>query len=116
MIAWDEAFLVFGKWVEDGTRLRVDSRTSSCRFSCVGFLEAINSELLILRLDDLGFIEIHLPIGSGFEYGDPDPMRVPIADRMGEGHRGQPVPYGASLVAARETGETFLFVEVMTSA
>lgn len=116
VIAWDEAFLVFGKWVEDGTRLRVDSTTPSCRFSCVGFLESVDSGLLTLRLDDLGFIEIHLPVGSVFEYGDPDSMRIEIADRIGEGHTGDPVLYGASLAAARETGESFLFVEVARAA
>jgi hypothetical protein len=116
VISWDEAFLVFGKWAEDRARLRIDSRTPACRFSCVGFLQSVDSELLRFRLDDLGFIEIHLPVGSGFEYGDPDPMRVAIADRIGEGHTGQPVRYGASLAAIRETGETFLFVEVIESA
>jgi hypothetical protein len=63
-------------------------------------------------LDSLGFIDIHLPENTGFEYCDPDPMRVDIADRIGERHTGEPVRHGAVICAVRDTGESFLFVEV----
>ena len=65
------------------------------------------------RLDSLGFISIHLPEGSGFDYADPDSMWVETADRIGEGHTGESVRHGSVICAVRETGEKFLFVEVI---
>ena len=112
LIGAEEAFLVFRKWAEERTRLRVDAELPACHFSCEGFLESAGSEMVLFRLDTLGFISIHLPVGTGFDYGDPDSMRVDIASRIGERHTGEAVRYGALLCAVRKTGERFLFVEV----
>ena len=116
MIGFDEAFLVFDKWTEERTRLRVDSELPSCRFSCVGNFEPLPFPMVRLRLDSLGTIDIHLPENTGFEYWDPDSMRLKPADRLGETHSGEPVRYGAGIRAATEAGGLFTFVEVIEEA
>lgn len=113
MIAWDVAFLLFGKWAEERTRLRLDAELPGCRISCEGLVESASSEMVLFRLDALGFISIHLPVGTGFDYGDPDSMRLDIAARIGERHTGEPVRHGAVICAIKESGERFLFVEVI---
>lgn len=116
VIGFDEAFLVFGKWLEDGSRIRVDSELPPCRFSCEGRLEPRPFPMIRLRLDSLGFIDIHLPENTGFEYWDPDSMRLDPADRIGERHSGEPVRHGAVIRAVTETGGFFTFVEVIEKA
>jgi len=112
----DEAFLVFGKWVEDGTRLRLDTELPACHFSCEGTLESAVFPMVRLRLDSLGFIEIHLPDSTAFDYCDPDSMRVDLADRIGQRHTGEPVCQGAVVCAVGQSGEKFLFVEVVAES
>ena len=116
MIGFDEAFLIFGKWLEDGSRLRIDSELPSCRFSCEGRLELRPFPMVRLRLDSLGFIDIHLPENTGFEFWDPDSMRLDPADKIGERLSGEPVRYGTGMRAVTETGVFFTFVEVMEEA
>lgn len=113
VIGFDGAFLVFGKWLEEGTRIRVDSELPSCRFSCVGNLESRPFPMVRLRLDSLGFIDIHLPENSGFEYWNPDSMRLKHADKFGETHSGEPVRYGAGIRAVTENGGQYTFVEIV---
>jgi len=66
-----------------------------------------------LRLDSLGFIDIHLPENSGFEYWNPDSMRLKHADKFGETHSGEPVRYGAGIRAVTENGGQYTFVEIV---
>ncbi len=116
MIGFDEAFLVFGKWLEDGSRMRVDSELPSCRFSCEGRLESRPFPMIRLRLDSLGFIDIHLPQNTGFEYWDPDSMRLNRADKIGQRLSGKPVRHGAGIRALTDSGGLFTFVEVIDKA
>ena len=113
VISYEDAFLVFSKWAEDRPRVRFDSTLSFCRISVEGFVESVRGEVVNLRLDSLGFISIHLPVGTEFEYADPEAMRLKLSERTGEDHSGEDVVFGSAMVAARESGESFLFVEVL---
>jgi len=116
MIGFEEAFLVFGKWAEECTRIRLDSKLSSCRFSCEGTLEPVPFPMIRLRLDSSGFIDIYLPENTHFDYCDPDSMRVDLADRISQTHTGKLVRHGAVICAVRGNNEEFLFVEVIAEA
>lgn len=112
VIGLDEALLVLNKWVEERTPLRVSFAVSEIRVSCDGRIASFEDGTLEFRADPLGFIQIHLPDGTRFDYCDPDAMGVPDAERIGEGHMGERVRQGAALIAARETGDGFFFVEI----
>ena len=114
MISSEEAFLVFRKWVDENTPLRFDGKHELLyNFSVAGTLESAVNEVVRLRLRDTGFIEIHLPEDTGFAFFDPDSMRVDQADRVGAGYKGERVTTGSGIVAIKQTGEEFLFIEVV---
>lgn len=112
MISFDEALLVFNKWAEERTPLRVSFAISECRVSCDGRVTFFEDGKLEFRADPLGFIEIHLPDGTRYDYCDPDAMGVPDAERIGEGHMGERVRHGAALQAVRKSGDGFFFAEI----
>lgn len=113
MIASDDAFLLFRKWANESTPMRFDGQSSLYSFSLTGTLESAENEVVRFRVNDLGYIEIHLPSNTGFGYFDPDPMHVDPADRIGEGYKGEPVITGSGMYAIKQTGEEFLFIEIM---
>ena len=112
MIDLDEAVLVFNKWAKEQTPLRLSFAVCECRLSLDGRVSFFKDGRLHFRADPLGFIEIHLPSDTQFDYCAPDAMRVPESERIGEGHMGEAVRHGAAIVAVRATGESFFFVEV----
>jgi hypothetical protein len=112
MISWSEANLVFNKWVEEDTPLRLSFAVCECRVSLDGRIHSFENDTLHFRADPLGFIEIHLTSEGRFDYCDPDAMRVPEPERIGEGHMGEPIRQGAALMAHRLSGERFFFVEI----
>ena len=116
MIDTDEAFLVFGKWAEERTALRVDGESPALHFSCFGVLESALFPMIRLRLDSSGFIDLHLPESTHFDYCDPDSIRVEITDRIGQSSSHEPARYGAALIAVRENGESCFFVEVIADS
>jgi hypothetical protein len=112
MIGLDEAVLVFSKWADERTPLRLSFAVCECRVSCDGRISFFEDGRLHFRADPLGFIEIHLPDSTRFDYCAPDAMRVPEAERIGEGHMGEPIRHGAALMAVRDNEESFFFVEI----
>jgi hypothetical protein len=112
VIGFDEARLVFDKWEEEETPLRLSFAACGCRVSLDGRIFSFEGEALHFRADPLGFIEIHLPDDTRFDYCDPDPMRVPESERIGEGHMGERIRHGAAMQAVRKSGDRFFFVEI----
>jgi len=112
VISSDEAFLLFRKWVSEHTSVRVDGKSSLYSFSLTGTLAPAESEIICLQLGDSGYIEFHLPPGTGFDYFDPDTMRAPHDVRIGRGYKGESIVYGAGIVAMKESGERFQFMEL----
>ncbi|MDR3797025.1 MAG: hypothetical protein P4K93_02660 [Terracidiphilus sp.] len=112
LIALDEALLVINKWADEDTPLRASFTICECEVSLDGRIHSFEDGKLHFRADPLGFIKIHLPDGTRFDYCHPDAMGVPEAERIGEGHMGERVRHGAGLGVVRETGERFFFVEI----
>ncbi len=115
VISFDEALLVLSKWADERSRMRLDVALEVCSASLEGYVEAVRGDMVDFRLDSLGFISIHLPLGTLFEYADPEAMRLTVPDRAGEDPTGEPVVFGAAIRAERKTGEVFLFVELIRS-
>ena len=114
MITFEEAFMLFGKWIEEETPIRFDGGKSLLySFSLAGALESANPEIVCLRVRDFGYIEVHFPPGTGFDYFDPNAMRVEESARIGKGYQNESVIYGAGLIAIKKTGETFRFFEIV---
>ena len=112
MISSDEALLLFNKWAEERTPIRVSFAISECRVSCDGRIAFFEDERLQFRADPLGFIDVRLPNNTEFDYCSPDAMRVPENERIGEGHMGERIRHGAAVVAVRENGDSFFFIEI----
>jgi hypothetical protein len=93
--------------------VRFDTTLTRCRISCEGVIEAVRRDVVDLRLDSCGFISIHLPADTGFEYADPESMRLKLEEHVGEDHTGKDVRFGSAIVAERKSGEVFIFVEVL---
>ena len=113
MVSSEDTFRLFRKWADEHTPLRFDGLSSLYSFSLLGTVEAAKDEVFTFRVGDAGRIEIHLPPGTGFEYFDPDTLHADFISRLGQGHAGEPVEYGAGIVAVKESREKFLFVEVL---
>jgi hypothetical protein len=116
MISLDETFMLLRKWSEEGTLIRFDGRSSLYSFSLVGKVESATGEVVTFRVGKFGYIEIHLPPDTGFEYFDPEALHTEPDDRIGEGQQGEPVVYGTGIVAVKRTGEQFKFLEVVSSS
>lgn len=112
-LTWDDAFLLFDKWAEEGSRLRLDAELSTCRLSCEGFISAVRGNIVDLRLDSLGFISIRLPENTVFGWGDPETLAVKPTNRIGKRHSGEAVTYGSALPAITDNGNRFFFVELI---
>ena len=70
------AFLLFAKWVEGRSPIRLDAELPSCRISCMGTVESAAFPMLRFRLKSSGFINIYLPESTRFGWTDPDPLRI----------------------------------------
>ena len=113
MISIEDAFLVFSKWADEETRLCVFADAGCCRFVCTGAIESADFPMVRFLLDTSDFIDIYLPETSVFEYGDPDAMRVSIRERTGWHNARKNAIYGTTVCAVRDSGEGFVFVEVL---
>jgi hypothetical protein len=115
MISSEESFSLLRKWAEDRTSMRFDGQSSLYSFSLLGRIESATSEVMTFRVGRFGYIEIHLPSDAGFEYFHPDALNATPESMIGEGQQGEPVIYGAGLVAVKSTGEKFTFLEVVST-
>lgn len=105
------AFLIFSRWAEGCSSLRLDAELPSCRISCMGAMELAVFPMLRFRLKSSGFINIYLPESTRFGWASPDPVRTAPFERTGEVHSGKAVKYGQAIAAVNQAGESFLFVE-----
>jgi hypothetical protein len=107
VITLEHAFLVFDRWVEGCSPIRLDAQLPSCRISCIGIIESAVFPMLRFRFTSSGFINIYLPESTRFGWAAPDPLRIAPLDDSGNAVR-----YGQALAAINQAGENFLFVEV----
>jgi hypothetical protein len=112
MVSHADAMLVLHKWRDEETPLRFDGESPLYSFSVSGVVESEVDSVVKFRVSGSGFIAIHIPPGTRFEYRDPDSMRIAPEDRMGKDHSGEPLKTASGLVAYKPTKEKFLFVEV----
>jgi len=113
MISHSDGISLLHKWRDEGTSLRFDGESSLYSFSVTGTVESEIDFVVKFRISDSGFIAVHLPPDTRFEYGDPDSMRIDPAKRVGKGYNDEPVKLASGLTAYKSTKEKLLFIEVV---
>jgi hypothetical protein len=117
VISLDDAFLVLRKWALEETRLCLFSEMNSCHIFCDGVVESADFPMVRFLLDEpSGVIQIHLPETTGFEYGDPDAIRLKVKESVGIWDKRRSARYGPTICAVRENGDAFVFVEIIEKA
>jgi hypothetical protein len=113
MILHSEAISLLHKWRDAETSLRFDGESSLYSFSVTGVVESETDSILKFRIPNSGFIAVHLPPDTRFEYGDPDSMRIDPAERMSRDHNDEPIKTASGLVPCKSSKEKFLFLEIV---
>jgi len=109
-----EAFLLFCRWRDERTRLRLEAKLGVMSFDFEAVLDRVEEPLIGLRLADCGFIEFIFDDTWIFYFGAPDAIGAPIQERIG----GSPVAskryeFGETIIARRTTGSHMLFMEIV---
>lgn len=112
MVSCDDAALIFRKWEEENTPLLFRSRSPLYTHSMLCGLESAKDGAIRLRLQGLGYIDIHIPSEFTFEYFDPAAQRDKpeggVAQKLVDS-----LSTGAGIAATNPAGETFMFLEIL---
>jgi hypothetical protein len=109
-----EAFLLFSRWRDERTRLRVAAKIGVISFDLETVLGRVDEPLLGLGLAGCGFIEFMFDNTWKFYFGAPDTLGAPLETLIG----GSPATskhyeFGETIIAKRETGSLMLFMEIV---
>jgi hypothetical protein len=112
VVSYDEASLIFRKWEEENTPLLFRSRSPLYTHTMLAGLESAKDGTLRLRLQGLGYIDVHISAEFTFEYFDPATQR----DLPGDGELqsvADSLATGAGILATKPSGESFLLLEIL---
>lgn len=112
MISYEEASLIFSKWSDENSPLILRSHSPLYTHSMLCGLDSLKDGAIRLRLQGLGYIDIHISSDFKFEYFDPAAHR----DTPGDDLPDKPtdtLATGAGIVATSPSGETFLLLEIL---
>ena len=112
VVSCEEALLVFRKWKSQETLLLFRG-SSMHKFALLGTLESAESEEDRFRIQDFGYIEMHVSADVTFEYFDPATVRDTPSDVREKLAMLEPVATGAGILATNPASESFMFLEIL---
>lgn len=113
VVSCEEALLVFRKWKSEETLLLFRAKSSTHKFALLGTLESAESEGVRFRIQDFGYIEMHVSADVTFEYFDPATVRDTPSDVREKLAMLEPVATGAGILATNPASESFMFLEIL---
>lgn len=114
LITCDDATLLFAKWKEDKTPLLFRENSSLHKVAMLGAIESADTYSVRFHVQYFGYIDVQLSPDITFEYFDPASQRNTPNDTAGMGDSPDLPATGAGVMASTSTGDTFLFLEILT--